>query len=356
MKILSFLFCCSILFIACDSDKPSIKSAGQLSIGKPNELLVVADSTLLKSEFGNQFKDQFEQPYGVLPQPEPFFKLIKIPSDVLNRLLRKSKNILFLVDLENKNRTNNYVINNLLKSDRIQKMIDVDQDYFYFHIKNLWATPQLITVMVGRSNSKLIEGFEKDKDFLLHKLNDFENQVLSKKVLQTKTSPKINERLQLVHKVAIHIPEQFRIGREAPEFTWYMRDIKEGYINIVLYNIPYTDTSNFQLQSIIQNRDSILKKYILGQSEESFMVTENEMEQQIRTTNIDNAYCKEVKGLWRLSKDFMGGPFISYAIYNENTKNILNIEGFVTAPGGTKKKYMKELEAILSTIKLTKEN
>lgn len=349
--ILSLLIYC---FSSCSNESGGSSATLRQSIGNTNDVLVIADTTLIKSEVGEVFRSYFQQPYGVLPQPEPFFNLTKIPSTALNRLLKKSKNMIFLADLSDRNLTSKYVLENLISSEKVKQKVDVNKPYHYFHIRNLWAKPQLITVVVGKTKQELLAGFHQDKKTILHTMNDFENHVLSEKVKKTKTSATIHERLLEEHLIDIHIPEQFREGRQAPTFTWYMKDIKEGYLNIVVYNRAYVDTNNFSPNSIITSRDSILGKYILGQSEGSVMTTELQANPQVRTTMLDGAYTKEVKGLWRLSKDFMGGPFISYSIYNEAAKNITTVEGFVTAPGTGKKKYMKELEAILSTIQLKK--
>ena len=60
-------------------------------------------------------------------------------------------------------------------------------------------------------------------------------------------------------------------------------------------------------------------------------------------------YMVEMRGLGRLEKAFMGGPFISHTVLDEQRNRIVTVEGFVYAPRLDKRLYLRELEAILYT-------
>lgn len=354
MRTIYLLFAFSLFFIACNDQNglPLVGSTKPQSIGLANDLLVVTDTTLAKTPFGQTFKKHFDQPYGVLPQPEAFFKLTKVPAHSLNGLLRKTKNIFFIADLDERNTTTNFVKENLFAHPSMKKL-EVTPDYYYFQITDLWAKPQIVTVLIGRGQTNLIEGFNQDKDHLIHQLNEFENKILAKKIKDAPTMPFVKD-IEKQFGVNIHIPDAYRKGNMDSDFSWYMKDVKDGYSNIVIYERAYEDTSDFNIRNILANRDTVLGKYIFGETEGSKMVTEFAIAPQIRTAKIAGTYAKETRGLWKLSKDFMGGPFIRYTLHHPTKKNLLVLEGFVTAPSTGKKKYIKELEAIFSTLKWTK--
>jgi hypothetical protein len=83
--------------------------------------------------------------------------------------------------------------------------------------------------------------------------------------------------------------------------------------------------------------DSIFKQHLFGQKEGSYA----RIEQRYTPYYFDNTF----RGLWKLEKGFMGGPFI-VKIYFINKKTVVNI-GMVFAPQKSKRKYIKEFEAIL---------
>jgi hypothetical protein len=48
----------------------------------------------------------------------------------------------------------------------------------------------------------------------------------------------------------------------------------------------------------------------------------------------------------------MGGPFMSLTQLDENRNKIITIEGFVFAPAHKKRELMRQMEAILYSIKI----
>ncbi|MEQ9007480.1 MAG: DUF4837 family protein, partial [Ekhidna sp.] len=62
-------------------------------------------------------------------------------------------------------------------------------------------------------------------------------------------------------------------------------------------------------------------------------------------------FAVEARGLWKISDNSRGGPFVSYSIVDEEEGLIYYVEGYVDSPGTRKKNLVRELEAILSTFK-----
>ena len=100
-------------------------------------------------------------------------------------------------------------------------------------------------------------------------------------------------------------------------------------------------------QDIIEVRDSIGKKYFEGAREGSYFGTETLLPPQQRTAEIDGQFAVETRGLWKTFGDFMGGPFLSYTIYNDATNEVICIEGFIYGPDAKKRNIMLEMEAMM---------
>jgi hypothetical protein len=56
------------------------------------------------------------------------------------------------------------------------------------------------------------------------------------------------------------------------------------------------------------------------------------------------------RGMWRMENYFMAGPFVLYSFYNDQEKKVLAVEGFVLHPTKEKRKFIRELEAMISTV------
>ena len=54
-----------------------------------------------------------------------------------------------------------------------------------------------------------------------------------------------------------------------------------------------------------------------------------------------------------MEHDFMGGPFLTYAILNKEKTKVVFIDGYAYAPGFDKKGFLMELEAMMKTLEWT---
>jgi hypothetical protein len=105
-------------------------------------------------------------------------------------------------------------------------------------------------------------------------------------------------------------------------------------------------------QDIIAARDSIGKHFFEGGAEGSYFATETIIPPLQESTKIDGRFAIETRGLWKTKGDFMGGPFLSYTIYNDERQEILTVEGFLFGPDAKKRNILLEMEAMLTSVKL----
>ena len=90
--------------------------------------------------------------------------------------------------------------------------------------------------------------------------------------------------------------------------------------------------------SLKQQVDSMLRTNMPGETDGMFMVIPKLSEH----------------GLWEMEGDAMGGPYVMKTI--EKKRDLVVVIGFVYAPEMKKKNLIKQLEAVISTIKEEKNN
>jgi hypothetical protein len=73
-----------------------------------------------------------------------------------------------------------------------------------------------------------------------------------------------------------------------------------------------------------------------------------------RRMEIDGLFRAELRGLWEMTTDMMGGPFAMQAFVNENTGMVVVAEVFVYAPEMKKRNILRNLESTLYTISVPK--
>ena len=62
-------------------------------------------------------------------------------------------------------------------------------------------------------------------------------------------------------------------------------------------------------------------------------------------------YAVEMRGMWKVENDFMGGPFVSYTFADKRTGNLVTMEGYYYEPNQKKRNMVLQLEAILYSLK-----
>jgi hypothetical protein len=64
----------------------------------------------------------------------------------------------------------------------------------------------------------------------------------------------------------------------------------------------------------------------------------------------------ETRGLWHVKNDFMGGPFVTFTVIDNEKNRVVNFDAFVYAPQFKKRDYLRQLEAVLYTLQKPKKD
>ena len=129
-----------------------------------------------------------------------------------------------------------------------------------------------------------------------------------------------------------------------------LKAIKNGTTTITA-TYDYTDSLMLTRDSLIAMRNRMCKAYVGGPSDGSYMTTVGfEDVTTFRSFNLHGRYTAELRGLWETRGDFMGGPFVSITQYDEKHGRIVTVDGYVYAGKKDKRNYMRQVEAIMSTM------
>lgn len=334
MRNIFFSAALLFLFVSCGDKKSSNEKMLLDSSGSINNVSVVVDNDLWDGSVGDAIRNVLTASIYGLPQDEPTFTINQIPPSVFSGFVTKNRTVL---------------------------KIEVSKDSGMDIKSNVYAQPQKVVVISGPSRELLIETINNNA---LKIVNTFKSEEIAERQRQMAKSPHNFTNIQEKLGLTIQFPSAYRIANEADNFFWIRKDITTGTTNLMLFTVPFSAIKrNDSLTSqIVKLRDSIGKMYIKGRQDgemkvngekiESYMTTEGSYAPYIFETIIDNKPAIETKGLWDLKADFMGGPFINYAIEDKINQRWVIVEGFAFAPSVEKRDYMLELEAIIKSVKI----
>jgi hypothetical protein len=123
------------------------------------------------------------------------------------------------------------------------------------------------------------------------------------------------------------------------------------------FGITIEEDGTFTPKYLVTKRNEFLKKYVPGPTEGSYMTTETVIPVIFNEYNDSNGkYYAEIKGLWKVENDFMGGPFVSITKLDEKHNRVVTAEGWVYYPSENKRNFIRQLEIICKTLSFSEEN
>ncbi len=309
------------LTISCNKkDKITLVS----STGRINHVLIVIKNSDWDGKIGDALRDIITQPMVGLPQEEQQFSINHVAPETFSQLFQRSRNIMF---------------------------VGFDDETKFYTNKNIYAEPQITLSILGKTEQDIIDNINSHKKEIISvfKKNDLKiyQQKLAKDLWNSKNIKTFNKL-----GFTLKIPNQYVKVEDTGEFMWYRNDYTKGQMNIIVYTVPATSSEDLNIDHIIKIRDSIGKKFIPGQFDNTFMATEPRFKPITQKLKMQGLDAIESRGLWIVKNDFMGGPFLNYTLYDKKNNRLIILEGFCYSPSTKKRDFIFELESILKTFQI----
>ena len=291
------------LLISCNKEKtqkalmpPITGRAGEVTLVMPNELY---EGSIGDSLFAVLCQEEKALPQSGMDGAEPMFDLAQIPPSAFGNLLRSNRNIV---------------------------IVTIDPE------------PEKPVIRIYDKDDFILETIrqaEIDREIYLGKL--YENTEL------------INQ-LRRNHQMHIQFPKGWQPRKNTEDFLWVEHHPADITLGLLVSHYPYTSEDQVSYSSLITDTEAWLKKNVPGPSDGSYVAIELNAPVYSREFEKDSMYVRELKGLWRVENDFMGGPFISWTFVDEPRSRVVTVFGFVYAPKVNKRNQIRKVESLLHTV------
>ena len=152
--------------------------------------------------------------------------------------------------------------------------------------------------------------------------------------------------------LTMNVPPGFSIARQKKNSIWVRYETPEISQGIILYTFPYTSDSTFTVDYLVAKTDSVLEIDIPGPTPGSYMAVEKRLDQVFNVYEHNKNYAVEMRGLWRVENDFMGGPYVALAELDAANQRIVVAFAYVFAPSKNKRNLLQQVEAMIYSLKL----
>lgn len=296
------------------------------SSGNPYEVMVVAEDSIWDGYAGRALRRVLNKPVPMLPQDEPSFHVTRIRPKNYDRIMNLFRNII---------------------------VFKIDDDFRQGKIKferNVFAYPQAI-VTIHAPNTRVASSYITENTTSI--IDFFYNEELNRQVesLNFSYNPIFSDSLKKVLGCDMLIPPDIAKMKIGKDFIWASNDGLQTVQNIVVYAYPYSTQKVFDKHSFIALRDTFMGRNIPGYNPGSVMQTNPECV-DVRNYTKNGQFIQEARGLWEMSGDAMGGPFVSQSRVDSVNNRVIVTEAFVYAPSKMKRSMIRRLEASLYTLRM----
>ncbi|MDR2816465.1 MAG: DUF4837 family protein [Proteiniphilum sp.] len=292
--------------------------------GTVNEIIVLMDEAAWEGPAGRTLFNALNSNVKALPQPEPNFRVLQLIPENFTTTFKMARNVIIPE------------ITNIYSYSKLTA--DIDKYAMGQVILNIHAPDTADFIRFVSENRESIVDYFVTKE-LERNANFLKSQ--SKEPLS---------RVKQVFGIDIHFPKGLPNITEHENFYWATNNAARGRQDIVIYQFPYTTETVFEKDSLIGIRNRVLGKYIKGSFNSEMATAVRAYSPDYRRMEVGGFFRAELRGLWEMTTDMMGGPFVMQAFVNENTGMVIVAETFVYAPEMNKRNLLRNLESTLYTI------
>jgi hypothetical protein len=296
------------------------------SSGRAYEILVVVKPAVWNASAGRTLNNILKTDVPGLPQSESSFKVMYTSPDGFDSTLKLIRNII-IVDIQ-----------------------DIYTKGSFKVAKDVYSYPQTILTIQAPDEVTFQEFIQQNEKQIINLFNRVEmNRQMT--ILENKHSDYISSVVDSMFACEVWLPSELASFKRGQDFFWSSTNTATANRNFVIYSYPYTDRNTFSKEYFVTKRDSVMKANIPGARAGMYMATDS-VTVEVQPIDVQGQYAFEVRGLWRMKGDFMGGPFVSHSRVDTINNRVITAEIFVYSPDKMKRNLVRTLEASLYTLKL----
>lgn len=313
-----------LVFLASCGDSSLTRTLPNVT-GTTGEVLVVMDRQMWDGSPGQALREYVTPILLGLPQSEPAFTIMPVNPEGFRDIYVAHRNVIQVT------------------TDPGMAQARVT------YTRNKWAETQLVVAVSAPDTIALAQCIRENGEAIRRSINNAERERLT--AWLTKSAGRERSILTSdVTKWELIMPAGWKsdfnregimmISAETPSTT--------QSVMVSVTDRAITRLGCIELADLTQKR---MSDEVKGPDGGSFMVIEQKLPVSCRSFRRGGSDFIEMRGLWTLEGGFMGGPFISYAFIDSATTRAVVVTGFVYSPKTEKRELLRQVEALMYTVR-----
>jgi hypothetical protein len=340
------------------------------AVGQGGEILVVTDSTTWNGPVGEALRATLGRESRTYPQPTPTFTLTQQSlSDYALQGIQRQHSLVFAAPYTDTSATARFLrarfdSAGVAALERGGRGI-IERD-------DLWMSDQLVVYATAPSDSALAEQIRTEGEDLRASFSRLARVRLAEDMFEKGQQTEVEQQLLDAHDFAINVQHDYVVIQDTTFLS--DRDTRGTFVRLrrlagqdswrdmFVYYEEDPRLERLHPDSVRVLRNRLTERFVRGTFPESYItIEERDLTRrpiETDTVSLGGRFAIETRGTWRMTGDAMGGPFVSYAFFDEDTSRFYLIDGMIYGPRYTneeKREFLRQMEAIAYTFR-TDEN
>ena len=354
LPVLTVLVSLMVLFSSCLEDY----SYKPRAVGPEGNLTVIIDSVRWNGPVGESIREALGGSIATLPAPEPMFNVTRgvLSSNQAFEVIKKQKNVVVVAPLSDTTTVAQLVSSSL--DEEARELIRSGTSAFIPR-EDLWSRDQLVAYVTAATPEELTGAINERQDDLQYAFNKKTRERLHIEMFEKGRQFDLEQQLADRYNFAVNVQHDYLVAEDTTNFVLLRRIISsESWRSLFIYFEDNANPNQLTPEWIYSKRDSIAELYMQGNV---IGFAQIDRRRPLQTENIDflGKYGFETRGLWhmvaRSGEGYeplgMGGPFLTYAFYDEESGRNYIIDGMVFAPNYPKREFLRQMEVIAYTFR-----
>ena len=346
---LRILFICSVFLLSACQE---ISRGKPEAIGLPGRINIILTPELKNGAVGRILDSLLTAELEVTPRDESIFNIKFVETDEVNRSHKSMRNLIVGFTFSDRS-PDAGKIKSLITTASLEQL-QADTSKFVTTQADTWARGQEVMYLFADKPEVLAKKILQNSKRLVSFFNEKEKDRVRKGIIKSNANKALIETIREKSGFSVKIPFGYQLADQQEDFLWLRQINPFDDKDIWIARKKFTTLDDFKQDRLIKFRNDVCRKYLFEDPEkpDTYLVTETSIPYKpvlTRTINFNGKYAVEMRGLWKTNIPSMGGPFIGYALVDEEKGYFYYIEGFVFSPSKPQREILRELEVILST-------
>ena len=362
LKLIGTPLLLAIILVGCGDQGLFSGDFRSEASGREGRIALVIDSAMWQGPVGDALRESIGGPLYTLPSQEPAFDLdpISLDSRYAFEMAQDRKNVLFVGSISDTTTTESKYLYSLL-ADSLRQYV-MDGRSILVSRPDYWRRRQLVYYLVAASPEELVTAIDDTAEEILYNFNEITRLRTHREMFDIGRQRDLEAKLMDRHGFAVNGQHDYVIATDTTSFVWLRRVLSDTWRSLFVHYVEDADPSMLTPEWIVSTRDELSRQYIQG-TKGGWVEVDLRRPMEAKEINFKDRFAIEFRGMWHMVGEAsgkkiqfgMGGPFLTYAFYDEGTRRLYLIDGMVFAPNYPKREFLRQLEVIAYTFRTRQE-